>query len=86
VKTLRASLETAFRTDYGSVVAKRLHVSFRGDVGASRVDEGGQPKPCASGVGWVNAHTLETLEKRNIPRTDPWGRPLAPEPEKIEKK
>jgi hypothetical protein len=40
------------------------------------MEEGGQPKPCASGVGWVNPHTLETLAKRKIPRTDPWGRPL----------
>ncbi len=81
-----AALETAIRTDYTSLVAKRLHVSFRGDVGATKIDEAGQPKPCASGVGWVNAHTLETLAKRNIPRTDPWGRTLAPAPEKTDKK
>jgi hypothetical protein len=80
------SLETAIRTGYVSVVAKRLHVSFSGGVGASQVDEAGQPKPCASGVGWVNPHTLETLAKRNIPRTDPWGRPLAPPAEKSETK
>jgi hypothetical protein len=81
-----AALETGLRTDYTSRVAKRLHVSFRGDVGATKIDEGGQPKPCASGVGWVNPHTLQTLAKRNIPRTDPWGRPLAPAPEKSDKK
>lgn len=67
-------------------MAKRLHVSFRGDVGASQVEEGGQPKPCASGVGWVNQHTLETLAKRNIAKTDPWGKPLAPAPDESEKK
>ena len=63
-------------------MAKRLHVSFRGDVGASKVEEGGQPKPCASGVGWVNPFTLQTLAKKKIPRTDPWGKPLKDEDEK----
>ena len=28
------------------------------------------------GVGWVNKDTLATLDKLNIPRTDPKGRPL----------
>jgi len=60
-------------------VAKRLQVDFHGEVGASKVEEGGQPKPCASGVGWVNAHTLATLDKKKIPRTDPWGKPLRDE-------
>jgi len=64
-------------------MAKRLHVSFHGDVGASKIEEAGQPKPCASGVGWVNTHTLETLAKKKIPRTDPWGKPL---PDTTEKK
>jgi hypothetical protein len=66
-------------------MAKRLHVSFRGDVGASEMEEGGQPKPCASGVGWVNVHTLETLAKKKIPRTDPWGKPLRDESESEKK-
>jgi hypothetical protein len=63
-------------------MAKRLHVSFSGDIGATRVDEGGQAKPCASGVGWVNPFTLQTLAKRKIPRTDPWGRPLDEKPKR----
>ncbi len=69
-------MEIRARRDYVPAVAKRLHVSFSGDVGATRVEEAGQAKPCASGVGWVNEHTLQTLAKRKIPRTDPWGRPL----------
>jgi hypothetical protein len=63
-------------------MAKRLRVNFNREVGASRVAENGQPKPCAMGVGWVNEHTLQTLEKRRIERTDAWGRPL---PEKSDK-
>lgn len=59
-------------------MAKRLRVKFGGEVGATRVDEAGQPQACASGVGWVNPHTLQTLAKKKIPRTDPWGRPLEP--------
>jgi hypothetical protein len=61
---------------YRAVVAKRLRVNFNKPVGASRFDEEGQAKPCALGVGWVNADTLRTLAKLDIPRTDPWGRPL----------
>jgi hypothetical protein len=57
-------------------VAKRLRVNFQGDVGATRVDEAGQAQACASGVGWVNPHTMQTLAKKKIPRTDPWGRLL----------
>jgi len=57
-------------------VAKRLRVDFNKMVGASRIDEEGQAKACASGVGWVNPHTLQTLAKRHIPATDPKGRPL----------
>lgn len=45
-------------------------------TGASRVDEEGQAKACATGVGWVNRDTLQTLAKRKIPRTDPKGKPL----------
>ncbi len=45
-------------------------------TGASRIDEEGQAKACASGVAWVNRDTLQTLAKLNIARTDPKGRPL----------
>lgn len=57
-------------------MAKRLRVNFNGVVGASRVDEEGQAKACASGVGWVNRDTLQTLAKRRIHRSDPKGKPL----------
>jgi len=57
-------------------VAKRLRVYFDKPVGAVRVDEEGQAKPCAMGVDWVNPDTLKTLAKRKIARTDPKGRPL----------
>jgi len=57
-------------------VAKRLQVNFSGMTGATRVAEEGQPKACASGVGWVNRDTLQTLAKRKIPRSDPKGKPL----------
>lgn len=40
------------------------------------VDEDGIPQPCALGLPWVNPDTLRTLQKLDIPRTDPWGRPL----------
>jgi len=62
-------------------MAKRLRVKFQGALGATRVEESGQAQACASGVAWVNPHTLQTLAKKKIPRTDPWGRPLDP-PEK----
>ena len=57
-------------------MAKRLRVNFNREIGASRIEENGQPKPCAVGVGWVNEHTLQTLEKRRIKRTDARGNPL----------
>lgn len=57
-------------------MAKRLRVNFHRPRGASQVDEEGQAKPCAMGVGWVNPDTLKTLDKRDIGRTDPKGRPL----------
>lgn len=63
-------------------MAKRLRVKFQGDVGATHVEEDGQSQACASGVGWVNPHTLKTLAKKKIPRTDPWGRPLKEQSEK----
>jgi hypothetical protein len=40
------------------------------------VPEDGQPRPCARGVGWVNADTQQTLEMLHIARTDAKGRPL----------
>ncbi|RMD83226.1 MAG: hypothetical protein D6815_07195 [Candidatus Dadabacteria bacterium] len=57
-------------------MAKRLRVLFGKPLGAVRVEEHGQPKPCAMGVGWVNPHTWQTLAKLHIPRTDPKGQPL----------
>ena len=42
----------------------------------SRIEEDGQPVPCALGQPWVNEDTQETLHKLRIPRTDPWGKPL----------
>lgn len=57
-------------------MAKRLRVNFNREVGASKIEENGQAKPCAMGVGWVNPDTLQTLRKRPIERTDAWGRPL----------
>lgn len=57
-------------------MAKRLRVSFHEPVGASRIDEHGQAKPCALGVGWVNPDTLATLGRLAIKRTDAKGRPL----------
>ena len=44
------------------------------------VDEDGQPRPCASGVGELNADTSATLAKLDIAPTDPWGRPLGEQP------
>ena len=57
-------------------MAKRLRVEFNKPRGSSRIEEDGQAKPCAIGVGWVNSHTLQTIDKRNIQRTDAKGRPL----------
>jgi hypothetical protein len=56
-------------------------VNFSKPVGATRVDEEGQAKPCAMGVGWVNPDTLKTLAKLRIPKTDAKGRPLEGKPE-----
>lgn len=57
-------------------MAKRLRVHFNKSIGSSKVAEDGQPRACAMGVGWVNPHTMQTLDKRNIQRTDAKGRPL----------
>ena len=35
-------------------------------------------KPCAMGLPWVNPHTLQTLEQRNIQPTGPKGESLDP--------
>lgn len=56
-------------------MAKRLQLDFHAAT-AKWVEENGQPRPCAMGVPWVNADTLETLAQLDIPPTDPWGRPL----------
>ncbi len=40
------------------------------------VEEEGMPKPCAMGLPWVNPDTMKTLERRDIRRTDPKGKPL----------
>jgi len=71
-----ARLATGTSYRYGPDVAKRLRVTFDQPIGALRVDEDGQPRPCASGVHWVNVDTLKTLAKRRIRRTDAKGRPL----------
>jgi hypothetical protein len=63
-------------------MAKRLRVNFHRPRGATLVDENGQAKPCAMGVGWVNPHTLQTLEKLHIARTDAKGRPLGEDADK----
>ena len=60
-------------------MAKRLQVHF-GKPGPTMVDEDGQPRPCASGVGELNADTSATLAKLVIAPTDPWGRPLGERP------
>ena len=56
-------------------MSKRLQVNFH-RPGPTLVPEDGQPRPCARGVGWVNEHTMQTLDKRRIARTDAKGRPL----------
>jgi hypothetical protein len=58
-------------------MAKRLQVNFH-KPGPTMVQEDGQPRPCARGVGWVNEHTQQTLAKRHILRTDAKGNPLPP--------
>lgn len=57
-------------------MAKRLRVNFHTARGATLVAEDGQAKPCAMGVGWVNPHTMQTLAKLSIARTDAKGRPI----------
>jgi hypothetical protein len=57
-------------------MAKRLRVNFHKPRGATLVDENGQAKPCAMGVGWVNPHTMQTLDKLHIARTDAKGEPI----------
>ena len=47
----------------------------------SKIDEDGQPVPCALGQPWVNEDTQRTLARIRIPRTDPWGKPLPGEPD-----
>ena len=44
------------------------------------VPEEGQPRPCARGVGWVNEHTMQTLDKLHIQRTDAKGNPIPERP------
>ena len=56
-------------------MSKRLQVNFH-KPGPTMVPEDGQPRPCARGVGWVNADTMQTLDKVGIPRTDAKGRIL----------
>jgi hypothetical protein len=56
-------------------MAKRLQVNFH-RPGPTLVPENGQPRPCAMGVGWVNADTMQTLDRLHIARTDAKGRPL----------
>ena len=56
-------------------MAKRLQVNFR-NPGPTMVAEDGMARPCARGVGWVNEHTQQTLEKLHIRRTDAKGNPL----------
>jgi hypothetical protein len=46
-----------------------------------KIDEDGQPVPCALGQPWVNEDTQRTLARIRIPRTDPWGKPLPGEPD-----
>jgi hypothetical protein len=54
----------------------QLHFDKGGFPAYECVEEEGMPQPCALGVPWVNIDTQQTLAKLNIPRTDPWGRPL----------
>ena len=56
-------------------MARRFQVNFH-KPGPTLVPEDGMARPCARGVGWVNEHTQQTLEKRHVPRTDAKGRPL----------
>ncbi len=58
-------------------MAKRLQLNFH-HTGPTMVDENGQARPCAMGVPWVNEHTLATLRKVFIPRTDAKGQVIQP--------
>ena len=59
-------------------MGKRLMINFAkaGFPHYEEVEEEGMAKPCAMGIPWVNLHTLQTLERRNIPRTGPKGEAL----------
>ncbi len=63
-------------------MSKRLQLDFGKPV-VGHIDEEGQARPCAMGVGWVNEDTLATLKKRAIAPTDPKGRPL-PDPAAVD--
>jgi hypothetical protein len=56
-----------------------LHYQRGGLTAYEEVAENGKPVPCALGQPWVNEDTQATLARLRIPRTDPWGRPLAGE-------
>ncbi len=58
-----------------AVMAKRLQVNFA-KPRVTRVEENGQPRPCATGVVWVNDDTLATLDRLDIRPTDAKGKPL----------
>jgi len=61
-------------------MGKRLMINFAkaGFPHYEEVEEEGMAKPCAMGLPWVNPHTLQTLEQRNIQPTDPKGESLDP--------
>ena len=61
-------------------MAKRMMVDFK-HVGYPQFipeEEEGAAKPCAVGIEWVNPYSLQTIRKRRVRRTDPWGRPVGP--------
>ena len=48
-------------------MAKRLRVNFQGELGATRVEESGQPQACASGVGWVkSSHVADVGQEEDF--------------------
>ncbi len=59
-------------------MGKRLMINFAkaGFPHYEEVEEEGMAKPCAMGLPWVNPHTLQTLEQRNIQPTGPKGESL----------
>ena len=61
-------------------MGKRLMINFAkaGFPHYEEVEEEGMAKPCAMGLPWVNPHTLQTLEQRNIQPTGPKGESLDP--------